>query len=390
MAMLREYLLRLCGALRRNSTDEDIERELRFHLEQAEDELRAKGHSPAEAARVARAHLGGLPQAMEALRDQRGLPWLDDLRTDVRIGVRGLARRPGFTATAVLTLACGIAASVTAFTIVNAVTRGLPVDEPKRIVRLGVLDASQRPARVSPRELEAWRSASTLAGIAAFRETMATVSEGGRSPEPVTGAYVSAATFDLLGERPTLGRTFLPEDDRPGAPVVALLGDAVWRSRFGGDPSILDRPITVDDVPVTIVGVMPAGFRFPMVADLWLPLSAMPGYGEDRNARVIDVVARLGPDRSPTQAVAELEPIRLPPERYPTPEAQTAFFRQLEEQLGGLPTIGAAAFANAVPSSAPRAVSCGSGAARTRPTRRARASRWCRSAPRTSRPWASV
>ncbi len=325
MAMLREWLLRLWGALRRDPTDHDLERELRFHLEHAEEELRAKGHPPTEAARRARARLGGLPQAMEALRDQRGLPWLDDLRTDVRIGARGLARRPGFTATAVAALACGIAASVTAFTIVNAVTRGLPVDEPDRIVRLGVLDASQRPARVSPRELEAWRSASTLTGIAAFRETMATVSEGGRSPEPVAGAYVSAATFDLLGERPTLGRTFLPDDDRPGAPAVALLGDGVWRSRFGGDPSILDRPITVDDVPVTIVGVMAAGFRFPMVADLWLPLSAMPGYAEDLNARVIDVVGRLGPDRSPTQAVAELEPIALRLGRdLPEPSRATA------------------------------------------------------------------
>ena len=154
---------------------------------------------------------------------------------------------------------------------------------------------------------------------------MATVGERGRSPEPVAAAYVSADTFGLLGERPVLGREFLPEDDRPGAPVVALLGDAVWRSRFNGDRSILDRSITVDDVPVTIVGVMPEGFRFPMVADLWLPLSAMPGYGADRNARVIDVVGRLGPGRSPTEAVAELEPIALRLGRdLPEPRRATA------------------------------------------------------------------
>ena len=188
-----------------------------------------------------------------------------------------------------------------------------------------MLDASRRPARVSPRELEGWRSASTLAGVAAFSETMATVGERGRSPEPVAAAYVSADTFGLLGERPVLGREFLPEDGRPGAPVVALLGDAVWRSRFNGDRSILDRAITVDDVPVTIVGVMPEGFRFPMVADLWLPLSAMPGYGQDRNARVIDVVGRLGPGRSPTRAVAELEPIALRLGRdLPEPSRATA------------------------------------------------------------------
>ena len=91
MAMLREWLLRLWGALRRDPTDQDLERELRFHLEHAEEELRAKGHSPGEAARLARVRLGGVPQTMEALRDQRGWPWLDDLRIDLRIGVRGLA-----------------------------------------------------------------------------------------------------------------------------------------------------------------------------------------------------------------------------------------------------------------------------------------------------------
>ena len=306
---MTRLLRRLRYLLRRDRYERELDDELQFHLEMKRQELESQGRDRAAAAAAARRSLGNLPLTRDRVRDVWIAPWVGGLVQDVTYAARTLRRSPGFALVVVLTLGLGIGASTTAFTIVNAVTRGLPVDEPDRIVRVGVLDASQRPARVSPRELEAWRSASTLAGIAAFRETMATVSDRGRSPEPVAAAYVSADTFGLLGEPPVLGRELLPEDDRPGAPVVALLGDAVWRSRFNGDRTILDRSITVNDVPVTVVGVMPEGFRFPMVADLWLPLSAMPGYGEDGNARVIDVVGRLGPGRSPTRAVAELEPI---------------------------------------------------------------------------------
>ena len=304
-------LQRLRYLLQRDRRERELDDELQFHLEMKQRELESRGLDRAAAAAAAQRTFGNLPLTHDHVRDVWIAPWLQSVVQDVRFAGRLLTRNGRFTIAAVAALACGIGVSTTAFTVVNAVTRGLPVDEPDRIVRVGVLDASQRPVRVSSREFEVWRSASTVAGIAAFSPTMATVSERGRSPEPVAAAYVSADTFGLLGERPVLGREFLPEDDRPGAPVVALLGDAVWRSRFNGDRSILDRSITVNDVAVTIVGVMPEGFRFPMVAHLWLPLSAMPGYGEDRNARVIDVVGRLGPGRSPTQAVAELEPIAL-------------------------------------------------------------------------------
>jgi putative ABC transport system permease protein len=231
---------------------------------------------------------------------------------DLKLAARVQRRNPKFTIVAVTALACGIGANTVAFTVVNAITRGLPVDEPDRIVRIGVVDASQRPLRVSPRELEEWRAASkTFAGLGAFSTAGATVSEQGRSPEPASAAYVSANTFGLLGDRPLLGREILAEDDRAGAPVVAVLGHAVWRSRFNSDPSVLGRSIAVDGLPATVVGVMREGFRFPVVADLWLPLSAMPGYGANRNARALDVFGRLAPGSSAIQARAELEPIAV-------------------------------------------------------------------------------
>ncbi|MCY4077696.1 MAG: permease prefix domain 1-containing protein, partial [Acidobacteria bacterium] len=108
MAVLREFWRRFRGVLRRNAADHDLERELRFHLELAEEELRRQGHSRAEAARLARVRLGGVPQALEALRDQRGLPWLDDLRSDARVAARTLLRSPGFSLTDLLTLVVGM------------------------------------------------------------------------------------------------------------------------------------------------------------------------------------------------------------------------------------------------------------------------------------------
>ena len=224
MSLPTALVRRLRGLFRGGREDAETQEELRFHLEmETEKNLRA-GMDPREARRQARLRLGGVDAIREAVREAHGARPVEALLRDLGYALRGARRNPGFTFAAVAALACGIGVSTTAFTIVNAVTRGLPVDEPDRIVRVGVLDASQRPARVSPRELEAWRSASTLAGIAAFSETMATVSERGRSPEPVAAAYVSADTFGLLGERPVLGREFLPEAGRPGAPVVALLG----------------------------------------------------------------------------------------------------------------------------------------------------------------------
>ena len=307
--MWRLVYVRLRSLLRWRRQEVELDEEIRFHLTEEMEERIAEGLPPAAARAAAQRDFGNVALIRELTRETWGWGPAERLYRDGRSAIRGMRRSPGYTCAVVFTLALGIGVSTTAFTIANAVTRGLPVDEPDRIVRVGLLDASRRPVRVSPRELRVWRSVSTLAGIAAFSPTMATVSERGRSPEPVAAAYVSTDTFGLLGERPVLGRGFLPEDDRSGAPVVALLGNAVWRSRFNGDRSILDRSITVNDVPVTIVGVMPEGFRFPMVADLWLPLSAMPGYSEDSNARVIDVVGRLGSGWSPTQAVAELEPI---------------------------------------------------------------------------------
>ena len=265
MTVLRECLRRLWGALRRNPADHDLERELRFHLEQAEEELRAKGHSPVEAARLARVRLGGLPQAMEALRDQRGWPWLDDLRIDVRTGLRGLVRRAGFTATAAMTLSIGIGATAAVATVTRALLfQPLPVPDSDELVVVAQLDehTSEFPHALSyPEYLDYREGNDVFEGLAAHTLADELLSVDGRGAERIWIEYVSDNYFDVLQVDAEWGRTFLPaEGRRPGdAPFVVLTHHA-WRTRFGGDPAVLGEVVRLGPVNMTVIGVTPEPF----------------------------------------------------------------------------------------------------------------------------------
>src|SRR5262249_54584960 len=132
----------------------------------------------------------------------------------------------------------------------------------------------------------------------------------GRAPERFQGPYISANAFRLIGQRPLLGRDFLPEDDKPGAPAVVILGNGIWKNRYGSDASVIGRVIRVNDIPSTVIGVMPEGFKFPVNADLWQPLSLVPGLeSEKRNERGLDAFGRLAPGVSQAQAASELAAI---------------------------------------------------------------------------------
>ena len=265
MTVLRECLRRLWGTLRRNPTDRDLERELRFHLEHAEEELRGQGHSPAEAARMARVRLGSFPQAMEALRDQRGLPWLDDLWTDVRIGVRGLARRPGFTATATLTLSIGIGATAAVATVTNALLfQPLPVPDPDELVVVAQLDehTSTFPHALSyPEYLDYRERNDVFDGLAAHTLAEELLSIDGRAAEQIWIEYVSDNYFDVLQVGAVRGRTFLPEEGRrPGDAPFVVLANHAWQSRFGGDPAVLGQVLRLGPANMTVIGITPEDF----------------------------------------------------------------------------------------------------------------------------------
>lgn len=229
---------------------------------------------------------------------------------DIKFGVRLLVKDKWFTLVAVVALALGIGVNATVFTFVNAVLiRGLPVNDPDRIMALNSYDlVRSRDLAVSYLDFRDWSEATTtFSGLAAFSGATMNVSDEGRVPERYSGSYVSANAFGLIGQAPLLGRDFRPEDDRPGAPAVLLLGNGVWKNRYGSDPAVIGRNVRVNDNPSVVIGVMPEGFKFPMNADLWQSLSTVSNLPEQkRNARGLQVFGRLAPDVPLTQASAEM------------------------------------------------------------------------------------
>ena len=234
------------------------------------------------------------------------------LLQDLRFAIRLLIKDKWFTAVAVIALALGIGVNATVFTFVNAVLiRGLPINDPDRIVMVLTRDARGRDRGVSYQDFQDWRAATkAFASLSGFSGSTMNISDEGRTPERFQGPYMSANAFTAIGQAPLLGRDFLPDDDRPGAAAVVMLGNGVFKNRYGSDPSVLGRTIKVNEVPATVIGVMPEGFKFPQAADVWVPLARMPRLTElKRDARNIEVFGRLADRVTPAQAQAEMNTI---------------------------------------------------------------------------------
>lgn len=229
---------------------------------------------------------------------------------DLRFAARLLVKDKWFTLVAALALGLGIGVNTTVFTFVNAVLiRGLPIDEPDSVMALRSLDpVRNREMGVSYLDFRDWRDATrTFESLAAFTSTPANVSDEGRLPEQFSGTYLSANAFSVMRQRPVIGRDFLPEDDRPGAAAVVMLGHGLWQNRYGSDPGIVGRVIRINDVPSVVIGVMPEGFKFPQNADLWQPLALVPGLDQQqRHARGFSVFGRLAAGATRDQAQGEL------------------------------------------------------------------------------------
>ena len=235
-----------------------------------------------------------------------------NLWQDIRFAVRLLVKDRWFTAVAVIALALGIGVNATVFTFVNAVLiRGLPINDPDRVMVVGTRDARLRDRGMSYLDFEDYRRATrTFSGLAAFSGSIMNVSDEGRTPERFQGPFISAPAFKLIGQRPQLGRDFLPEDDRPGAPAVVVLGNGIWKNRYGSDPSIIGRSIKINDIVSTVIGVMPEGFKFPNNADLWLPLAHMPRLAEQkRDNRNVEAFGKLADGVTRAQAQSEINTI---------------------------------------------------------------------------------
>ena len=191
------------------------------------------------------------------------------------MAIRVLAKDPRFTLAAVIALGLGIGVNTSVFGLINAVTlRDLPFDESDRLVIVRSRDARGAEAGVSYDDFRDLQQISTtFAGLAAQADGAMNVREESRAPERVRGTFVSANLFTLLRTAPIAGRDFLPEDDRPGAPPVVIIGHGLWQGRYGGDPAVIGRTVRVNNVPATVIGVMPAGFRYPFLSEVWQPLA---------------------------------------------------------------------------------------------------------------------
>src|SRR5262245_16866261 len=296
-------------------TDSDLDRELHAHLENEADEQRARGLSDQEARTVARRALGSEAIIRE---DVRALsPWaaLDDAVQDVRYGARILKKQPGFAIVAALTLALGVGATTTIFSVVHAVLlRPLPYADADRLAMVWenvnlpqYKNAQNSPA---PGNFRDWRAQnSTMLDLGAMRDGAWSLTDDG-DPVRVAGEMASASLFRLLQIEPTLGRGFAEDEDRAASSRVVLIGHGLWVERFGSSPSIVGRTIHLNDEPYTVVGVMPRGFHFPDADDqLWVPLGLSPDQLANHGSHFLRVLGRLKPDVTIAQAQADLDTI---------------------------------------------------------------------------------
>ncbi len=232
---------------------------------------------------------------------------------DVRFAIRLLIKNRWFTIVAAAALALGIGVNTAVFTFVNAVLiRGLPFDDPERIIAIGSTDARNRPAGVSRLDFTDWRDASrSFAGMSLFLGSSINLSEEGRVAEQYQGVYQSANLFQVIAVRPVLGRDFRPDDEQPSASPVMILGGGVWKNRYGSDPNVIGRVVKANNVVVTIIGVMPADFKFPFNTDIWIPLTVLPPEARDakRDVRNFQALGRLASGVTLPQAKAEFQNI---------------------------------------------------------------------------------
>jgi putative ABC transport system permease protein len=283
---------------RQDELEQHWDAELRDHLErQVADDI-AAGLSAHEARRRARLTFGA-----------RGTRWATDIAQDLRFAARLLWKDRSFTLAAVVALALGIGITSTMFTIVNAMIRGFPTDHPDRILSINARDSARRELGVSYPDFMDWRAATTtFSGLAAFSQTAMILGDHGRAAEGAWASYLSANTFQLLGVTPMLGRDFRPEDDQPGAPAVVILGSSIWKARYNSDPALIGRTVDVNGAPTIVIGIMPDGFRFPIINDMWQPLGLLPGLtNQRRDTRVLQVFGQLADRRTPAQAQADVE-----------------------------------------------------------------------------------
>src|ERR1700730_17970278 len=326
MKTLRAFWLRLASTVHVEA-QEGFAEELEGHLQMHTDDNVRKGMSATEARREAVMKLGGVEQTKELYHDRKSLPIVEVFTQDVRYGLRMLRKNPGFTAVAVLSLALGIGANTTIFTVVNAVLlSALPVRDLPRLVQMDTVDSKTLVTQAKavklgmsfPNFQDYRRDNQVFTDLAATLATLLTWS-GGAEPRQVHGALVSANYFDVLGLRPAQGRFFMPDEDtKPNGNDVAVLSYSLWANKLGSDPGIVGKPLIFNARPYTVIGIAPRGFRgtitFFSAEQVWIPTSmkdqVLGGKAKDffneRRFLGVGTVGRLKPGLEMSTAEASL------------------------------------------------------------------------------------
>ena len=318
----------------------DLDDEMRMHVEMLAAANRRRGLPPDEAAHAARRRFGNQLKLREEGRDMWGFSELERVGKDLQYAVRQVIRRPAWTLVVVSTLALGIGANTSMFTLLDAMLfKPAPWNGADQLVWIAsVQGRSGGPRSVSYPDYVAYRDrATTVSGVLAYGGHALSV--GGTRPQRVLGGLVSGNYFALLGIRPTIGRTFTPDDDAgPGAHPVAVLSDAFWKEHFGADPAAVNSIVAINGKPFTIVGIAPPGFTGITYADdpekVWVPLAmqsvAMPATPELFNSGWLRVAGRLRDGATVAQADAEmrviarqLNPADTPPDRETSARVMT-------------------------------------------------------------------
>ena len=294
---------------RRKKQEAELEKELRFHLDQHTADLIAQGLDPEEARRQARLALGGPEQVKEKLRDVRGTRWLGDLAQDLRYAGRMWRQSPGFTLFAVCGLALAIGANTFVFTIVNAVlyyTPSIPgIDRLGFFTGIDKAHSAEEPLDTLsyPDYLDFKERLKSFEDIAAFQFRHVDLSDEANFPERRLAARMTANTLSVLGGKLALGRNLELADTQPGAPPVALLAHHVWESRYNKNESVIGKTVRINGAPYNIIGVTAPGVRLVQKIDLWLPY--ITPQTPSRGDRELGVFGRLADGVSISHANAE-------------------------------------------------------------------------------------
>ena len=291
--------------------DEDLDRELRAHLDLEAEELRESGLNGEDARDAARRTLGNPTLLKEVIREMSGWTSFERLSQDLRYGIRLLRRSPGFSAVAILTLALGIGANTAIFSVVDAfLLRPLPFRDSNRLVRFWPTstETGLRPYSIGsyPDFIDWQAQAASFEQMETYNPRAFNIT-GVDQPEHVHGLRISAGFFSLLGLNPILGRVFTPDETDAGRDHVVLLTEALWQRRFGRDPGVLGKTVRLNDENFVVIGVLPASFQFPPNEPSQIVLPQPPD--PNRGHGFLNVIGRLKRGVSFAQAQTEMDTI---------------------------------------------------------------------------------